>query len=157
MKIKELAQEIEICTMQDSLKKTAEIMKQRDIDAVPVSNEANKVVGVITQAGICEAAAKFDRQTSAIKNSEISLEEILICDADDKFEGVLKKLAKKRIKYAGFSSRKDKSIDIVSLPKILSRFTEEKKLIKRVFRAMEKISKPLPLVLSEVGLAADEK
>ena len=157
MKIKELAQKIEICTTQDNLRKTAGIMKHSDIDAIPVLNEENKTVGVITQTGICEAVANFDRKTSSIKNSEIALEEILICDPDEKFDKVLKKLSKKRIKFAGFSSQKDNSVAIISLPKILSRTTSDKKLIKRVFRAMEKINKPLPLILSEVGLTIQEK
>jgi predicted transcriptional regulator len=157
MKIKELAQKIEICTTQDNLRKTAGIMKQNDIDAVPILNEAKEIVGVVTQTGICEVVANSDRKTSSIKNIEIALEEILICDPDEKFDKILKKLSKKRIKFAGFSSQKDNSVAIISLPKILSRFTDDKKLIKRVFRAMEKINKPLPLVLSEVGLTVQEK
>jgi len=157
MKVKELAQNVEICVAKDNLKQLAEIMLRHDLDAVPFVNEANEIIGVVTQNGICEALAKFDRKTSSIKAGEISMEEILICDLEEKFDKVLKKLAKKRIKYAVFSSQKDNSVAIISLPKILSRFTDDKKLIKRVFRAMEKISKPLPLVLSEVSLAADEK
>ena len=143
--------------MQDNLKKTAGIMKHSDIDAVPILNEANKIVGVVTQNGVCVAVANFDRKNSSIKNSEVEVEEILICEPDEKFDKVLKKLSKKRIKFAGFSSQKDDSVAIISLPKILSRFTDDKKLIKRVFRAMEKINKPLPLVLSEVGLTIQEK
>lgn len=155
MKIKELAQHVEICTTEDNLKKIAAIMKRSEIDAVPLLNEANEIIGVVTQSAVCAAVATLDRKVSSIKNSEIPTEEILICEADEKFDKVLKKLAKKRIKYAGFSSQKDDSIAIISLPKILSRFTEDKKTIKRVFRAMEKINKPLPLILSEIGLVAD--
>lgn len=157
MKVKELAQIIEICTGNDNVKYLAEIMLKHNLDAVPLVNEANKIVGVITQNGICEAVATFDRKTSSIKISEISPEEVFICEPDDKFDRLLKKLAKKRIKYAVFSSQKGQTIAIISLPKILSRFTDDKKLIKQVFRAMEKINKPLPLVLSEVGLVAQEK
>ena len=157
MKVKELGQSVEICTANDNLKQLAEIMLRHDLDAVPFADEANKIIGVVTQNGICEVLAKLDRKTSSIKVGEISTEEIFICDVDEKFDKVLKKLAKKRIKYAVFSSQKDNSVAIISLPKILSRFSDDKKLIKRVFRAMEKISKPLPLVLSEVGLAADKK
>lgn len=157
MKIKELAQDIEVCTADDNLKKTGEIMLKHDLDAVPFTNKAGEITGVVTQNRICEAIAKFDRKTSSIKNGEISTEEILICQPDEKFDRILKKLSKKRIKYAVFSSQKDNTVAIISLPKILSRFTEDKKTIRRVFRAMEKISKPLPLILSEVKLAADEK
>ncbi len=157
MKVKELAQAIEICTLEDNLKKVAEAMQQHDFDAVPLVNKENKVIGVIIPAGLCEAVAKFDRKTSSIKTNEIVLEEILICDPQEKFDKILKKLSKKRIKYAGFSSQDRRSVGIISLPKILSRFTDDKKLIKKVFRAMEKISKPLPLVLSEVSFTAEKK
>lgn len=157
MKVKELAQDIEICTLKDNLKKSAGIMQQHDFDAVPIVSSENKLVGVITRNGICEAVAKFDKKTSSIKTEEILVEEILICDSQEKIDKLLKKLSKKHIKYAGFSSQSGKTIAIISLPNILSRFTEDKKLIKKVFRAMEKISKPLPLVLSEVSSIKQEK
>lgn len=157
MKIKELAQVVEICTPRNNIKETAEIMRRHDLDAIPLVSEANEISGVITQDGICGAVADFDRKTSSIKNGEVTLEEVLICDEGDKFDKVLKKLSKKRLKYAAFSSQRDNSIAIISLPKILSRTAIDKKLLKRVFRAMEKINKPLPLILSEVGLTVKEK
>lgn len=157
MKLKELAQDIEICTLNDNLKKAAKIMQQSNFDVVPLVNEENIVVGVITRNNICEAVSKYDRKPSSIKNAEITFEEILICDSQEKVERIFRKLSKKRIKYAGFTSQKGKTIAIISLPKILSRFTDDKKLTKKVFRAMEKISKPLPLVLCEVGVLPKNK
>lgn len=151
MKVKELAQTVEICTPNSSIKETAGIMKHHDLDAIPIVDEEGEILGVVTQNAVCEAVAAIDRKTSLIKNSEVLLEEILICEPDEKFDKVLKKLAKNRLKFAGFSSQKDNSIAIISLPKILSRTAIDKKLLKKVFRAMEKINKPLPLVLSEVG------
>jgi CBS domain-containing protein len=157
MKVKELAQDIEICAFDDSLKKIAEIMQQHDFDVVPLVDQNNKLVGVITRDAVCEAAAKFDRKPSAVQASVLASEDLLICDSQEKFEKILKQLSKKRIKYAGFTSQNGKTIAIISLPKILSRATDDKKLLKKVFRAMEKISKPLPLVLSEVGFVPRSK
>lgn len=157
MKVKELAQEIEICALDDTLKKIAGIMIRHDFDAVPIADKENNIVGVVTPNDICAAAARFDRKTSAIKNREVAAEEILICDPQERFDKLLKKMTKRRIKYAGFSSQKGQTIAIISLPKILSRLTDDKKVIKKTFRAMGKISKPLPLVLSEVGFTPKNK
>lgn len=151
MKLKELAQNLEICTLNDSLKKTAEIMQQSGFDAIPLVNEENEVVGVITKDNICEAIAKFDRKTSLIKNCELAFENVIHCKAKENVSKVFKQLAKKRVKYAVFTSQKDKTIAIISLPNILSRAAVDKKIVKKAFRVMGKINKPLPLILSEVS------
>lgn len=152
MKIKELAQNAQACGLNGNLKQTAKIIETANSDAAVLKNEKNEIIGVITQNAICQAVARFDRKPSMIKNSEITLEEVLICKAQENFSKVLRRLKKKRLKYAVFSSQKDETVAIISLPNILLRFTEDKKTVKKVFRAMEEISKPLPLVLSEIRL-----
>lgn len=152
MKVKDLAQNTETCGLDDSLKQTAKILAAGGSDAAVLINEKNEIIGVITQNAVCRAIARFDRKASAIKNSEIALENALICKARENFSKILKRLKKKRLKYAVFSSQKDKTVAIISLPNILLNFAEDKKTVRKVFRAMEEISKPLPLVLSEIRL-----
>lgn len=157
MKIEELAQTIDFCTLQDNLKQAAAIMRSRDSDAVPLVSDENSIIGVLTKENACDAIANLERKASAIRISESDFEEVLLCKPDEKFEKVLKKLAKNRIKYAVSVNRRDKIYAVVSLPKMLSRFSQEKKLMKKVLRAMEKINKPLPLVLHEIKLPSVKK
>lgn len=152
MKVKDLAQNTVACDLKDSLKQTAKRLTDSDLDAAVVKNEKKEIVGVITQNAVCQAIARFDRKPSAVKTDEVAIENVLICKARENFSKILKQLQKKRLKYAVFSSQTDNTVGIISLPNILLRFSEDKKNVKKVFRAMEKINKPLPLVLSEIRL-----
>lgn len=157
MKVRDLAQNVEICRLSDNLQKTAQILQASGLDAIPLVDEQSNIVGVATQARVCQALAEFDRKPSTIKNSAIKLDEPLICKPQEKFAKILKKLAKKERKYAVFSSQNPNAVAIISLPTLLLRFTEGKKVTKKVFRAMEEINRPRPLVLSEIGIEnADE-
>ena len=149
MKVKDVMKtDVGSCSAEDNLMKAAEIMRRRDCGAVPIVDEENRVVGILTDRDICLAVAARNRKASDVKCKElINGEAVVFCAADDKLEDALRRMRKHRIERLPAIGADGELVGILSIGGILPFVRRDKKLKKKVYAALEKISKPRPIVL----------
>ena len=158
MRVKDVMKtDVGFCSAEDNLMKTAEIMRRRDCGAVPIVDEENRVVGMLTDRDICLAVAARNRKASDVKCKELINGEAIVCAADDKLEDALRKMRKHRIKRLPAIGAGGELIGILSIGDVLPAVRRDKKLKKKVYATLEKISKPRPIMLRERESEKDEK
>ncbi len=143
--------DIGFCHLEDSLTKAAEIMWQKDCGVVPLVDEENKVVGMITDRDICIAAATRNQKTSDIKAKEMIRGEVFSCAATDDIETALKKMRKYQLKRLPITDETGELVGILSIADILLRGRNDKKLRKRIYSTLKAISTSRPIVLKEIS------
>lgn len=84
MKVKDLmTTDVKRCSLETNLAAAAKIMWEGDCGAVPVTDESDHVVGVITDRDICIAAATRPRTEGEIPAKELISKELYTCAPDD--------------------------------------------------------------------------
>ena len=150
MKIKQLmTKNTNSCQPADKLIKAVEIMRQNDCGAVPVVDENEKVVGMITDRDICLAVADTGSKISQIKVEKLMTKKIISCSPDDKIEDALKKMRKNQLKHLAVTGKDNKIVGILSVTDVLISVRKDKKLKKKIYKTLEAIFQPRPIVLQE--------
>jgi CBS domain-containing protein len=137
------------CRLEDNLTKAAEIMWQKDCGVVPVVDEADRVVGVITDRDIAIAAASRDRPPAQIKAHEMYLREPVACGPEDDIKDALRRMRKRKVRRLVVAGENMELIGIVSLSDILLKAGDKKSVRKLLFSTFKALSKPAPIVLRE--------
>ena len=151
MKVKKLMkQDVGYCGFADNLTKAAEIMRLKDCGAIPVVNDENIAVGIITDRDICLAAAEFDKKPSEIKINEVIKKRIFTCSADDDLKDVLKKMKRIKVKRLPVVDKNRKIVGILSITDFLISPVKDKSIRKKVYSTLKAIGKPKPIVLREI-------
>jgi len=151
MKVEKImATDVGFCRLEDTLIKTAEIMRQKNCGGVAVVDAENKVVGIITDRDICIAVAARNKKVSQVKVKELTGGKIIGCAANDKIEDALKKMRKNQLKRLPVTDKSGKLVGILSLTDILISVRKDKKLKKKVYSTLIAIFQPRPIVLQEV-------
>lgn len=149
MKVKNLmTAEVESCRADENLTKAIEIMWRRDCGVVPIVDEENRVVGMITDRDVCIAAGSRDQKASEIKIGEVVSGKVVTCSADEEAEDALKKMRRKKVKRLPVVGENNELVGILSITDVLRK---DKKSKKKVFSALKKITEPRPIVLNEVA------
>jgi CBS domain-containing protein len=152
MKVKDVMKtDVEFCSAEDNLMKTAEIMRRRDCGVVPIVDEQRRVVGMLTDRDICLTVAARNRKASDVICKELIDGEMIVCAADDKLEDALRKMRKHRTERLAALGAGGEFVGILLLVNVLTAVRRDKKLKKKVYATLEKIFKPRPIVLREVG------
>lgn len=153
MRVKDVMKtDVGFCSAEDNLMKTADIMRRLDCGVVPIVDEERRVVGMLTDRDICLAVAARNRKASDVKCKElINGEAVISCAADDKLEDALRKMRKNQIKRLAAVGEGGELVGILSVADVLPAVRRDKKLKKKVYATLEKISKPRPIVLREVS------
>ncbi len=158
MRVKDVMKtDVGFCSAEDNLMKTAEIMRRRDCGAVPIVDEENRIVGMLTDRDICLAVAARNRKASDVKCRELINGGAIVCAADDKLEDALGKMRKHRIERLAAIGAGGELVGILSIGDVLPAVRRDKKLKKKVYATLEKFSKPRPIMLRESESEKDEK
>ncbi len=143
--------DIGFCNLEDSLTKAAKIMWQKDCGVVPLVDEENKVVGMITDRDICIASATQNRKTSDIKAKEMIRGEVFSCAATDNIKTALKKMKKNQLKRLPITGESGELVGILSITDILLCKQKDKKLKKKIYSTLKAIGTTHPIVLKEIS------
>ena len=151
MKVQDvMTREVGFCRAEDSLAIAANIMWEKDCGAVPIVDAGNRVAGIITDRDICIAVGTRDCRTSEIRTAEFCREDVIACAPDDKLKNALKKMAKNQVKRMPVVSQSGELVGIISLTDIILTTDDDKKLRKTAVFALMEISKPRPILLTEI-------
>ena len=154
MKVKDVMKtDVGFCSTEDNLMKTAETMLHRDCGVIPIVDEEKRVVGMLTDRDVCLAVAARNRKASDVKAKELLRGEPVVCSAEDKLEGALRKMRKHQIKRLAAVGEGGELVGILSVTDVLLAAGKDKDLKKKVYATLKAIFKPRPIVLREV----DEK
>lgn len=140
-----------VCSATDNLMRVAELMLRRDCGIVPIVDENERIVGVLTDRDLCLAIVARNRKASDVRAADLIKGEPVVCAADDKIEAVLKQLRKHQIKRLAVVGDAGELVGIVSVSDILLGVRKDKDLKKKIYSTLKTIAKPRPIVLREIN------
>lgn len=136
---------------EDDLTAAARIMWQKDCGVVPVTDEKERVVGVITDRDICISVASREQRASQISAGElIRGKKVISCRADDEIETALKKMKKNAVKRLPVVGKKGELTGILSITDLLLGVQKNKRLKKQIYTTLRTIGRPHRIVLQEI-------
>ena len=88
-----MVREVQTCTPRDTLERAAQLMWEHDCGALPVVDDSNHVVGVVTDRDVCMGAYTRGSALSLIAVGDVMAREPKTCASEDrlsKAESVLR-------------------------------------------------------------------
>lgn len=99
MKVQEvMTGDARTCGPDTNLAAVAMIMWETDCGAVPVLDDAGKVIGMITDRDICMAAATKNREASRIAVGEVITGDVFSCRPEDDLSDALKTMRNEQVR-----------------------------------------------------------
>jgi CBS domain-containing protein len=86
------------CQQTDFIRKAVEVMEQEDTGIVPVLNEENECIGVITDRDICMEVVLREIDASSTPISKIIHHKLLSCTEDDDLRNVIARMKEQQVK-----------------------------------------------------------
>ena len=122
MKVKELmTTDVKRCSLETNLAEAARIMWEGDCGAVPVTDESDRLVGVITDRDICIAAATRPRTEGEIPAKEVISKALYTCAPGDDVRAALETMKARRVRRLPVVEQGGRLVGIVSIHDIAAR------------------------------------
>ena len=99
MKVKEcMCAEVCYCKPDSTISQVAKMMCENHIGCIPVCNEDNCVVGILTDRDIILRAVACDKDAQNTKVSDVMSGNIICCDCNSEINDVSKKMGEEQIR-----------------------------------------------------------
>jgi len=122
MKVKELmTTDVKRCSPDTNLAAAARIMWEGDCGAVPVTDESDRVVGVITDRDICIAAATRPGTEAEIPAKEVISKALFTCAPGDDVRAALETMKTRKVRRLPVVEPGGRLVGIVSIHDIAAR------------------------------------
>jgi CBS domain-containing protein len=116
MKVKELmTTDVKRCSLETNLAAASRIMWEGDCGAVPVTDERDHVVGIITDRDICIAAATRPRTEGEIPVKDVISGALYTCAPGDDVRTVLETMKARKIRRLPVVEQGGRLVGIVSI------------------------------------------
>ena len=116
MKVKDLmTTDVKRCSPETNLAEAARIMWEGDCGAVPVTDERDQVVGVITDRDICIAAATRPRTEGEIPVKDVISRALYTCAPGDDVRAALETMKVRRVRRLPVVEPGGRLVGIVSI------------------------------------------
>ena len=89
---------VQTCGPEDNLAEVVSILWHSDYGAVPVVDEENTLLGIITDRDICMALSTNPRLASDVKVKEVMSKEVHSCHADDNIHSAMELMMRHRVR-----------------------------------------------------------
>lgn len=120
MKVQDvMTSEVKICGPDADAAAAAMIMWNNDCGAVPVCDDAGKVIGIITDRDICMAAATTGRAAPEIKVNEVMSARVYACAPDDDIREALRIMREQQLRRLAVVDDSSALIGILSISDIV--------------------------------------
>ena len=87
MKIKDcMTNKVSFCTPNDTVYKAVNIMNECEVGCVPVCDNENKVVGILTDRDILLRCVGCDKDAKTTKVTDVMTTKVCCCNEDDEIE-----------------------------------------------------------------------
>jgi len=152
MKVKDaMKTDVGVCSTEDNIMKTAEIMRLRDCGAVPVLDDENKFVGILTDRDICLAIAARNRKASDVQAKDLLKNKAITCFAEDQLDRALRKMRKYQVERLAVVGKDNEFTGMLTMTDVLLAVHKDKDLKKEIYSTLKAIAKPRPIVLYEIA------
>ncbi|MEZ5427114.1 MAG: CBS domain-containing protein [Pyrinomonadaceae bacterium] len=152
MKVKKLMKtEVATCRAEDSLTEVAGAMHRRDCGVIPVVDDEQKVIGMITDRDICLAVADGDKKASEIRVKSLLGHRVIKCRSADRITKALKKMRKNQVKRLPVVGKNEELVGIVSITDFLLSGPRKKSVRKKVYSTLKAIGRPRRIILREIA------
>jgi CBS domain-containing protein len=116
MKVKDLmTTDVKRCSPETNLAAAAKIMWEGDCGAVPVTDERDHVVGVITDRDICIAAATRPSSEAEIPVKDVISKEVYTCAPGDDTRAALETMKARKVRRLPVVEQGGRLVGIVSI------------------------------------------
>lgn len=127
MKAEEImTRNVQSCRPEASLAQVAALMWDYDCGAMPVVDDSNRVMGMITDRDIAIAAATKDRRATDIAVGEVMSGNVYACARDEDVKSVLKTMRRERVRRLPVIGSDGRLVGILSINDIVLRAEEGK-------------------------------
>ena len=107
------------CHKGDSLKAAAQVMWDCDIGSVPVVDQAERVIGMITDRDICMAGYTRDQRLSEITVDQAMSRKVFSCRPDEDIEMAERVMQNEQIRRLPVTDHNQRLMGVVSLSDIV--------------------------------------
>jgi|SRR5688572_11290913 len=122
MTVKELVtSDVQSCGADTDLATAAKIMWDRDCGVVPVVNDQQNVIGMITDRDICIAAATRSARPADIRVGDVMSKEVHVCALGDDVRVALNTMREQRVRRLPVLDGQERLAGIVSMNDLVMR------------------------------------
>lgn len=136
-----MTQEVAYCKENCSIKETTAIMKDLNCGVVPIVNQNEEIVGVVTDRDIAIRTVLNDLNPEISTIGEIMSRNVITCDFDDDINKAINKMSTFKVRRIPVTDKTNKLIGIISLGDVAILSNEE----HETFEALEKISESVTI------------
>ena len=144
-----MIENVSFCRENETLGKAAELMWQKDCGMVPVLNDEDEIIGVVTDRDICIAVASRNQLPSDISVKDLADGKVITCSKKHSVKKVLKIMKKHQIKRLPVVGNNGKICGVVSINDMLQ-MRKSKRYKKQIIKTLTAIGRPSPILLEEV-------
>ena len=147
MEIKEIMSRPAVtCRPEDTLNTAAQRMWEHDCGVLPVIDDDDSLVGMITDRDICMAAYSRGEALAAIRVSDAMATQAFSCHAEDSVQAAERLMADKQIRRIPIVERDNQPIGVLSLNDIARHHATEQKaaLDRELVSTLAAICQPRP-------------
>jgi CBS domain-containing protein len=141
MKVQDVSVKAKACGPNSNLAEAAHLMWSNDCGAIPVVDDKNKVVGVITDRDICIALSTRNRLAKDVAVRDVMSTVVRFCMPDDDVKVALKSMQEGKIRRLPVVNKEGVLQGIVSLNDLILRCDKKSELSSDdVLKALKAIS-----------------
>lgn len=143
------------CRPDQSLAEAARILWEEDRGAVPVLDEFDKVVGIITDRDICMAACVRSVKSSDVRVHEAMTRRVHVCREEDSIEDAMATMALHQVRRLPVISPDGRLVGILSAHDVIARLGEERAAaILRMMRSIGESGRTVKILGADRSAAA---
>ncbi|HET9451121.1 MAG TPA: CBS domain-containing protein [Aggregicoccus sp.] len=118
------------------LRDAAQIMKDENVGIVPVVDESNHLVGVLTDRDLVVRAFVDEKDPSSLRVSQVMTDDVEAVTPDESIHGLIELMGRKQIRRVPVVDREDRLLGIIAMADIANRAEQDDELQD----ALERIS-----------------
>jgi len=128
-----MTREVESCRPESTLADVAGVMWRRDCGIVPVVDEDDRVVGVVTDRDICMALSMRGQRAAEVRVSEVMARGVQTCTPVDDAREALETMGRRQVRRLPVVDSRGKLVGVLSISDVI-RHTRKGKGRKHVSR-----------------------
>ncbi len=103
-----------VCEKSNTVQDAAQAMKSRDCGVIPIADESDRLVGIVTDRDICLRAVAENKDPGSTRLEEVMTREVLTCREDEDLDSILDKMERKKVKRIAVVNDQNRCIGIIS-------------------------------------------
>ncbi len=122
----------EYCYEDDTVYDAVQVMQRCNCGVVPVSDEHNRCVGVVTDRDICMKVVyqNLDPQTTRLK--DIMTTDVVTCRENEDMDSVLRRMEQRQVKRIPVVDEMEKCVGIISEKDVAQKEEDRTKVVELV-------------------------